>query len=61
MPEKSGLGKMHCLAQGFHIVSPPRKLGALVPRGIGGFVELNSLDFFTIEVLSVNLSLLIMI
>jgi len=45
----------------FHLVSPSRKLGTLVPRGIGGFVELNSLDFFTIEVLSVNLSLLIMI
>ena len=45
----------------FHVVSPLRKLGTLVPRGIGGFVKLNSLDFFTIDILSVDLSLLIMV
>lgn len=44
-----------------HNVSPLRKLGTLVPRGIGGFVKRNFLIFSIIKVLSINLSLIIVI
>lgn len=44
-----------------HIVSPPRKLGTLVTRGIGGFVKRNCLNLSIIKVLSINFSLIFVV